>query len=145
MNASRLRAFKENKFPNLFTTRVTPNNSTLVGILAFLSFVVVGFMNSCQVGEFKILYISYFSFVLYFSLFGSVKSNYGLFLISGIRLFHDGTLSITRTLMANLVDKDLHGTLFVIPGILQSIATSGGALTYSTLYKAGVINFLVII
>jgi len=34
-----------------------------------------------------------------------------------------------------LVDKDLHGTLFVIPGILQSIATSGGALTYSTLYK----------
>ena len=102
-------------------------------------------MNSCQVGEFKILYISYFSFVLYFSLFGSVKSNYGLFLISGIRLFHDGTLSITRTLMANLVDKDLHGTLFVIPGILQSIATSGGALTYSTLYKAGVINFLVII
>ena len=120
-----------------------PKNSTLVGITSFLSFVVVGFMSWCQVEKFKILYISYFSFVLYFSLFGSIKSNYGIFLISGIRLFHDGTLSITRTLMANLVDKDLHGTLFVTPGILQSIAGAGGALTYSTLYTVWANNSVV--
>merc|ERR1711892_1299953 len=109
--------------------------STENGVIAFFSFVVVGFMSSCNLGHFTILYVSYLSFFVYFVLFGTVKTTHGLSFVNGICLFHSGTLSITRALMSKMVDKDLQGTLFVIPGILQSIAQSSGALTYATLYE----------
>ena len=40
-----------------------------------------------------------------------------------------------RTVMAEPVEKSLHGTLFVIPGVLQSYSYSGGQFTFSALYK----------
>ena len=109
--------------------------STIGGIIAFFSFIVVGFMSSCKLGHFTILYVSYLTFFAYYILFGTLKTTEGLFLTQLICLFHSGTLSITRALMAKLVEKDLQGTLFVIPGILQSIGQSTGALTFSTLYQ----------
>jgi len=113
---------------------------TIGGICGLLAYVIAGLFGACKMPHFVIIYISYIAIISRNVLFGIVKNSTAIVGLLGFTLFESGSIAIMRTVMAEPVEKSLHGTLFVIPGVLQSYSYSGGQFTFSALYKLNAEN-----